>query len=127
MIENDERKMQERQQQQMQEQNKLQQQQMEQRMIIENAKMEQEERFNQRDNDTKIIVAQINQSGNEDEDGIQEPEYSQEAKDKLMEDIRQFNERLSLDKDRLAFDKSKAKTDARLREKEINSRNKKTK
>ena len=35
------------------------------------------------------------------DDGIQEPEYSQEAKDKLAESIRQFDERLKLDKERL--------------------------
>ena len=123
MIENDERKMQERQQQQQQEQNKLQQQQMEQEAALEQAKMEQEDKLNQRDNDTKIVVATINAEAKETDDGIVEPEYSQEAKDKLMENIRQFNERLSLDKDRLAFDKEKARTDAKIKREAIHSRN----
>lgn len=123
MIENDERKMQERQQQQQQEQNKLQQQQMEQEAALEQAKMEQEDRLNQRDNDTKIVVATINAEAKEYDDGIVEPEYSQEAKDKLMENIRQFNERLSLDKDRLAFDKEKARTDAKIKREALHSRN----
>lgn len=37
-----------------------------------------------------------------------------------MEKIREFDERLKLDKERLAFDKSKAKTDAELKRKQIN-------
>ena len=48
--------------------------------------------------------------------------HSQEAKDKLMENIRQFDERIKLDRERLEFDKSKAKEDARLKEKQINKK-----
>ena len=83
--------------------------------------MQQEDMLNQRDNETKILIAQINASSKE-EDGIVEPEYSQEAKDKLMENIRQFDERIKLDRERLEFDKSKAKEDARLKEKQINKK-----
>ena len=56
------------------------------------------------------------------DDGIEEPEYSQEAKDNLAEKIREFDARLKLDRERLAFDKDKAKTDARLKEKQINKK-----
>ena len=55
-------------------------------------------------------------------DGIEPDDYSQEAKDKLAEQIREFDARLKLDKERLAFDKDKAKTDARLKEKQINKK-----
>lgn len=34
--------------------------------------------------------------------------------------MREFDERLKLDRERLAFDKSKAKTDAELKRKQIN-------
>ena len=43
-----------------------------------------------------------------------------------MENIRQFNEKLKLDRERLEFDKTKASTDARLKEKQINKTSNKT-
>ena len=81
---------------------------------------------NIRDNETKILVATISANANVD-DGIEEPVYSQEAKDKLMEQMREFDSRLQLDRDRLDFDKQKAKTDARLKEKQINKKSSTTK
>ena len=42
-----------------------------------------------------------------------EPEYSQEAKDKLAEQIRQFNKRL-------AFDEKKLRIDTQLKKQQIN-------
>ena len=41
-----------------------------------------------------------------------------------MEKMREFDERLKLDRDRLEFDKKKAETDARLKEKQINKTSK---
>ena len=79
------------------------------------------DQMNQRDNETKILIANI-QANSNTEDGIEEPEYSQEAKDNLMEKMREFDAKLKLDRERLAFDKDKAKTDARLKEKQINKR-----
>ena len=121
LVEKDERSIQERQAQAQQQQLRVQQQEIEQKAQMEQAKMQQEDMLNQRDNETKILIAQINAS-NKEEDGIIEPEYSQEAKDKLMENIRQFDERIKLDRERLEFDKSKAKEDARLKEKQINKK-----
>lgn len=121
LVEKDERSIQERQTQAQQQQLQVQQQEIEQKSQMEQAKMQQEDVLNQRDNETKILIAQINASSKE-EDGIIEPEYSQEAKDKLMENIRQFDERIKLDRERLEFDKSKAKEDARLKEKQINKK-----
>lgn len=112
LVENDERKIQERQAQQAQMEQEAQQAQLQQEAALEQAKLEQEDRLNQRDNETKIIVAQIGHAG---DDGIQEPEYSQEAKDKLAEQIREFNARLALDRDRLKLDRHKADTDADLK------------
>ena len=56
------------------------------------------------------------------EDGIEEPEFTEEARAKLKESMRQFDERLKLDKERLSLDKEKAKTDARLKEKALNKK-----
>lgn len=121
LVEKDERSIQERQAQAQQQQLQVQQQAIEQKAQMEQAKMQQEDALNQRDNETKIIIAQMQAySKNSEDDGIIEPEYSQEAKDKLMEQIREFDLRLKLDKERLEHDKEKAETDARLKEKQIN-------
>ena len=37
-----------------------------------------------------------------------------------MEQIREFNERIKLDREKLEFDKDKARSDAKLKEKQIN-------
>ena len=85
---------------------------------MKQAELDQKREANQLDNETKILLAQIQVAGNDD--GIPEQEYSQEAKDKLKEQIREFDARLKLDRERLAFDKSKAQKDAELKLKQIN-------
>lgn len=47
-------------------------------------------------------------------------DYSPEAKEKLLEDIRQFDKKLSLDRDKFNFDKRKHQDNVRLKEKQIN-------
>lgn len=124
LVENDERKIQERNQQAQQQQLQVQQQEAQMKQQVEMSKMEQEDRLNERDNETKIIIAQINaqarqyDNSNVDNDGIQEP-MSQEAREKLKEQIRQFDAKLELDRQRLQFDKEKARTDATLKRKQI--------
>lgn len=83
--------------------------------------------MNSENNETKIIVAEINSQAEADrlammnnDDGIEEPEFTEEARANLLEKMRQFDERLKLDRERLAFDKSKAKTDAELKRKQLN-------
>lgn len=85
--------------------------------------MEQEYKMNSENNETKIIVAEINSQAEADrlalinqDDGIEEPEFSEEAKANLMEKMRQFNEKLKLDKDKLDFDKTKHKEELELKE-----------
>lgn len=112
LVENDEKKIQERAAQQAQAEQQIKEAELQQQAALEQTKMEQEDRLNQRDNETKIIVANI---GHSNDDGIEEPEYSQEAKDKLAEQIREFNARLSLDKAKLELDRQKANTDADLK------------
>lgn len=89
--------------------------------------MEQEYKMNSENNETKIIVAEINSQAEADrlammnqDDGIEEPEFTEEARANLLEKMRQFDERLKLDRERLAFDKSKARTDAELKRKQLN-------
>ena len=100
IVENDERKIQERNAQAQQQQLEVQQQEAQMKQEAEMAKMELEDTLNQRDNETKILVAQIAASvkvNQGDTDGIQEP-MSEEAREKLKEQIRQFNAKLELDK-----------------------------
>ena len=117
MVENDEKRIQERQAQQAQAEQQIKQSETQQKAALEQAKLEQENLLNQRDNETRVIVAQIGAASRQAQanDGIQEPEYSQEAKDKLAEQMREFDARLALDRDRLAFDKDKADEDASLK------------
>lgn len=116
LVEKDERNIQERQAQAQQQQAQIQQQEIEQKAQLEQAKMQQEDALNQRDNETKILIAQINAS-NKEEDGVIEPEFSEEAKANLLEKMRQFDERLKLDKEKLAFDKDKHREDNQLKDK----------
>lgn len=119
LVEKDERDMRERQAQNAQAEQQLKQAEIQSKAQLEQAKLEQEDKLNQRDNETKLIIAGMQQ---QNEDGIEEPEYSQEAKDKLAESIRQFNEKMKLERDRLAFDKSKANTDAELKREQIHKK-----
>ena len=85
------------------------------------ADMQLRDQMNIRDNETKVLVATISAGARSQEgDGIEEPVFSEEARANLFEKIREFDERLKLDRERLAFDKSKARTDAELKRKQLN-------
>ena len=105
-VEKDERNIQERNTQAQQQQLEAQQQIAQIEMEQKQAELEQREQANIRDNETKIMIAQI-QANNKNDDGIVEQEFSEEAKASLMEKIREFNEKLKLDRDKLELDKKK--------------------
>jgi hypothetical protein len=126
MVEKNEAELLQRQQEAQQQQVEMQQQQMQAEAQAKEADMQLKDQLNQRDNETKIVVATISANSHSD-DGIQEPEFSEEAKAKLMESMRQFDKRLELDRERLAFDKQKANTDAELKRRQINKSNKTSK
>lgn len=127
MVENDERKMREVAQQQQQQELQAQQQQAQMQQQTEMQKMQQEDILNQRDNETKILVAQINaQSKLQDSevdinDGIKEP-MSEEAAAKLREQIREFDAKMILEREKLKVQRDKQEEDARLKEKQINKK-----
>lgn len=104
-IERDERERMERQSQAQQQQLQAQQQAAQAELQQKQLELQQKDAMNQRDNETKILIATIN--ANNQEDGIAEPEYSQEAKDKLAESIRQFDAKLKLDREKLEWEKQK--------------------
>ena len=77
--------------------------------------LQQKESASIRDNETKLLIAHIGANANTEggDDGIQEPEdYSQKDKDVLLEKIRQFDMKLSHDKQVHA-------DDVQLREKDL--------
>lgn len=114
LIEKDEKALQERQQQAQQQQLQLQQEQNQAVLQQKQMEIDSKDMMNQRDNETKILVAEINSQAEADrlalmngDDGIEEPVYTQEAKDKLAEQIREFDAKLKLDKEKLAWEKQK--------------------
>lgn len=120
MVERNERELVERQQQMQQQQLEAQQQQAQLEAQAKEADMQLRDQMNQRDNETKIVVATIAANAKAQEgDGIEEPVFSEEAKANLMEKMRQFDKRLQLDKERLAFDKQKADTDAAIKRQQL--------
>lgn len=108
-----------------QEAQKQQQEMLQQRIQVEAQAKEQamqlQNSMNERDNETKILVANINAQSKLD--GIQEPEFTEESKANLYEKIREFDERLKLDREKLALEKQKAETDASIRRQSLSKNN----
>lgn len=117
-IEKDEREMMERQQQAQEAQQEALAQQAQQEAEVKMSELQLRDEMNMRDNETKLIIAQMNNLASTEE--FDDVDYSPEAKEKLLEQIRQFDEKLSLDKEKLDLEKKKHKDDVVLREKQIN-------
>lgn len=120
LVERDEQLIQERisqsQQQQLEAQQQIAQMESQQRQ----AELQQKEQANIRDNETKILIAQMQKE--DKNDGIKEPEFSEEAKANLLEKIREFDERLKLDKDKMKLDEKKHKEDMVLKRRSLNEK-----
>lgn len=110
-IEKDEQAIQERQAEQAQQEQEIAQQQMQTQMEMKQAEMNFQDMLNQRDNDTKILIEHIKQSGNV-ENEVPEVQDNSMERAKLDEQIRQFNERL-------AFDKTKLSKEIDIKEKDL--------
>lgn len=119
LVERDERLMQERSSQAQQQQLETQQQIAQMEAQQRQSELQQKEQANIRDNETKILVAQIQK---EDNDGIEEYEFSEEARANLLEKIREFDEKLKLDKDKLKLDERKHRDDIALKRKTMNEK-----
>lgn len=120
MIENDERRMREQVQQAQQQELQAQQQQAQMQQQTELQKMQQEDLLNQRDNETKILVAQINAQARQDNsaedinDGIEEP-MSEADRAKLKQQIKEFDAKIKLERDKLEFEKQKHSEDNQVK------------
>lgn len=133
MVESNEKKLQEQQQQQQQQQMEIQQMQIQQQAATEQARMKQEYKIHSEDNETKILIAEINSQAEADrlalmnKDYAEEDVYTQKDKAELAEQIREFDLRLKLDREKLAHEKSKDKKEQALKSKQISKSNKTSK
>lgn len=125
LIERDEAQRQQQAEQAQQQQLQTQQQIAQMQQQTEMEKMRHEDALNQRDNETKLAVAAINAQAKQEsqsDDGISEPNPID--RERLAEQIRQFDERIRLDRERFEFDREKTGKELSLREKQINKPNK---
>jgi hypothetical protein len=114
IVERDELAMQQRNMQNIQQQQQLDAQMKQMEIEQKQLEMQLKEAENVRDNETKIVIAQI-QANSKINDGIKEPVYSEEAKANLQEKIREFDAKLQLDKQKLELEKTKAERDYHLK------------
>lgn len=119
MVEANERRIREQQQQQQQQQMQIQQQQIQVQQQIEQAKMQLQYKMHQEDNETKILVSQINSVAEQQrmeiinhEDGLTKGQELALEREKLNQEAKQFDAKL-------AFEREKLKEDARLKEKAL--------
>lgn len=136
MIERNEQESMNRQQEQLKQQEQMQQEQLQAQAQKENARMQHEDQLNARDNETKIVIAEMNaqnQLQNQLQDTIQSDKIELD-KQKLLLQMQELDEKMKLERDkfshqkdldekRFAFDKEKANTDAELKRKQINKTN----
>ena len=124
IIELDEQKRQEQQQQQQQQQMQMQQEEINARLQAEREKMQMEYQMHKEDNETKILVAQINSQAEADrlalmnqENGITNDQQYELRKEELAQKTKEFEAKLK-------FDEKKHQDDVRLKERQIKSKNK---
>ena len=119
MVEKNETDLLQRQQEAQQQQMQLQQQQMQAEAQAKEADMMLKDQLNQRDNETKILVATI--SAQSSANGIEEND-SELAKDKLMQQMKEFDERIKLDREKLNEEKRKNRANEELKEKALKNK-----
>lgn len=120
MVEKNEQELIQRQQEAQQQQQQMQQQQLEAQAQEKEAEMQLKDSLNQRDNETKILVATITANSYQQNMEPTEPEFTEGEKAKLQESKRQFDKKLQLEKEKLNLNREKIKTDAELKRKALN-------
>ena len=132
MVELNEKRIKEQQQQQQQQQMQLQQQQMQQQAQIAQAQMQNQYQMHQEDNETKILVAQINGQAEAErlaiinhEEGLTKGEELAIEHEKLAQTAKEFEAKMQQDKAKLELETQKHKDDVKLKEKQISVQAKK--
>lgn len=119
-IKNDETKLQQQKQQELQAQQEQFQADLQARSELENEKLRIEEEKNIRDNETKVLIEQMKQFAEQEAiDTQDDTNYDPQKKEELLEKIRQFNENLKLQKEILNETKRKTNLDNNMKEKEL--------
>ena len=127
MVEKNEQVMQQQAEQQQQQQQQMQEQQLQAQMQQLQAQNQQADMLNQRDNETKILVAEIQaQAKIEASDNSLQDMKDQEAaarkREELSERIRQADGKQALSNERLQFDREKAEKQLDLQRRALNKR-----
>lgn len=120
LVERNEQQMMERQQQAQQQELQARQEEAQANAMMKQAELEQREAANIRDNETKLAIAHISAASINTETTDQG--FSEEAKANLKEKMREFDEKIRLDRERFNHEKSTTKEELRLKEKQINKK-----
>lgn len=120
LVERDEQSIQQRnaetQQQQLQTQQEAMQMQLQQKQL----EMDMKDQQNIRDNETKLLIANINSSQSEEDNS---EVLDTNKRKELEEKIREFDAKLKLDREKLEHDKSKSKEELEIKRKQANNKN----
>ena len=120
LVERNEQQMMERQQQAQQQELQARQEEAMANAQMKEAELAQKEAANIRDNETKLAIAHISAASTPE--GTMEPSFSEEAKANLKEKMREFDEKIRLDRERFNHEKATTKEELRLKEKQINKK-----
>lgn len=120
LVERNEQQMMERQQQAQQQELQARQEEAMANAQMKEAELAQREAANIRDNETKLAIAHISAASTPE--GTMEPSFSEEAKANLKEKMREFDEKIRLDRERFDHEKATTKEELRLKEKQINKK-----
>ena len=79
------------------------------------------DRLNQRDNDVKVLIAQMQVDASKMQEELNEPEggYNPEAKEKLLQDMIKFDKEFGLKQQQLQFQKEQHNDDVALKEEDL--------
>jgi len=128
-LEYEEKRREQQAQEQQQQQLQVQQQQIQQTAETAKAAQDLEYKMHQEDNETKVLVAEINSKAEadryammQDDDGITPMGEADRAK--LEEQVRQFDSKMKLERERLAFERNKAAKDQALKSRQISKTSK---
>lgn len=134
IIEGNEQQVKAQQQQQQEQQMQLEQQKLQQQAQIAEQQQQLQYQMHQEDNETKILVAQINSQAEADrltlmneEQGLTRAEEAAYKREELAQSAKEFEAKMQQEKAKLELDKQKHKDDVRLKEKQINKQAAKSK
>lgn len=119
LIEKDEQAIQQRQQEAQQAQLESQERMAQAEQALKEAELQQKESANIRDNETKLLIATMN-ANNLMDDGVEEVDPSK--REELLEKMRQFDEKIKLDKDKFSFEKTKHADDVQLKRRALSQK-----